>query len=228
MLRSASRRIRLRIPPAVSARSGLLVVGLVVGGLAATWSALAADITPNYDRIEEDWEFIVGEPDPDTHAPQLINVISPIRTLDEDYAVLELNHCTQPDYAEGGLQLQLWSDEEYRTNYTPQPSLLLAIPNETIRYTIVMSIENGQLKFRVKNGTSTSWGNFGSDAFVVSRSARRSDLSLYSPVLSANKSRVGFAAHRVEKFALKTVRYYRNNVLLQTDETVRQVYPPTE
>jgi len=181
-----------------------------------------------YDRIEEDWEVVIGEPDPDTHAPQLINVISPTLTLSQDYAVMELNHGTQPEYFEGGLQLQMWCDDEYHSNYTPRPSLLLSIPGETIRYTMAMSIEQGQLKVRVRNGTSTSWGSFGGDSLVVSCPARQPHLKNYSTSLSVAKSRVAFAKHRVEKFALKRVRYYHNDNLVKTDETVRQVYPPTE
>jgi hypothetical protein len=201
-------------------------LGLVLGAAVLSLSAVAADLTINYDRIEEDWEFVVGEPDPTTNAPQLINVISPVRTLTEDYAVLELNHITQPDYVEGGLQLQMWGNDEYLSNYTPQPSRVLTASNETIQYTLVMTVESGQLKVRVKNGTSASWGSFGGDSFVVTKVAQRADLSDYTPTLSAAKSRVAYAKHRVERFALKRVRYYRNNILLKTDETLRQVYPP--
>jgi hypothetical protein len=202
---------------------------VVCSVLAIAFTAWAQDaaVVP-YDRIEEDWEIVVTEPDPDAHAPQLINVMSPIGDLSEDYGVLELNHCTQPEYVEGGLQLQFWSDQQYKLNYTPQPSLLLAIPNETIRYTFCMSIENGQLKYRVRYGLSQSWGTFGGDNFVVTRPARRPDLSGYSPSVSTSKSRVAYAAHRVEKFVLKRVRYYKNNELVKWDATDRQIYPPVQ
>uniref|UniRef100_A0A7C2P014 Uncharacterized protein n=1 Tax=Schlesneria paludicola TaxID=360056 RepID=A0A7C2P014_9PLAN len=126
------------------------------------------------------------------------------------------------------MQLQMWSNDEYESNYTPQPIRVLATPGETIRYTLAMSIENGMLKVRIKNGTSTTWGDFGGDHYVVSRPARVSDLSRYSTSLSTAKSRVGFAAHRVNKFALKMVRYYMNNQLVRVDETYQQLYPPAE
>lgn len=228
MLSSASGGIRWRIPPAVSANRPLLAAGLLFVASAITLTAFAADVIIPYDRIEEDWEVVIGEPDPDTHAPQLINVISPTPTLTGDYGMLELNHGTQPEYFEGGLQLQMWRDDEYDSNYTPRPSLLLSIPGETIRYTMAMSIEQEKLKIRVKNGTSTSWGSFGGDSLVVSCPARQPNLSNYSTLLSVAKSRVAFAKHRVEKFSLKRVRYYHNDELVKTDETVRQVYPPTE
>jgi hypothetical protein len=228
MPRSASTGVPSRILPAVSTGSRSLTTGLLLGVLAIALTAAAQEATVPYDRIEEDWEIVIAEPDPDTHAPQLINVISPTGDLSEDYGVLELNHCTQPDYLEGGLQLQFWSDDEYQLNYTPQPSLLLAIPNETIRYTVAMSIETGHLKFRVRNGSSTSWSTFGGDNFVVSRPARRPNLSAYSTDVSTAKSRVAFAAHRVEKFVLKRVRYYKNNELVRWDWTDRQVHPPVE
>jgi hypothetical protein len=228
MVRSASLGKPSQTRPAVSRGSWARTGGALFGVLALAITAWAQDAVVPYDRIEEDWEIVVSEPDPDAHAPQLINVMSPTGDLSEDYGVLELNHCTQPDYVEGGLQLQFWSNDEYQLNYTPQPSLLLAIPNETIRYTFVMSIENGQLKYRVRHGTSQSWGTFGGDNFVVSRPARRPDLSAYTPAVSTSKSRVAFAKHRVERFVLKRIRYYKNNELVKWDWTDRQVYPPVQ
>jgi hypothetical protein len=181
-----------------------------------------------YDRIEEDWELVIGAPDANTNAPQIINVIAPIGDLSEDYVVFEVNHCTQPDYFDGGMQLQMWSDDEYYSNHTPQPIRVLAEPNETIRYTLAMSIEQGHLKVRVLNGTSVTWGSFGSNNFVVSRPARRPNLSQYSTRVSTENSRIAFAAHRVDRFVLKQVRYYQNGTLVKTDEAAQQLHPPVE
>jgi len=188
----------------------------------------AADPVPPYDRIEEDWELIVGEPDPDSHAPQLLNVISPTGDHAGKYGILELNHSTQPEYFEGGLQMQLWSGDECRETATTSDASLLATTGETIRYTLSMSISYGQLRFRVKNGTSSTWGSFGGTTLLVSSAATVPNLSGYSPALSAGKSRVAFAGHRVEKFALKQVRYYIDNQVVKVDEAVRQVHPAVE
>ncbi|OYW16746.1 MAG: hypothetical protein B7Z55_13950, partial [Planctomycetales bacterium 12-60-4] len=90
------------------------------------------------------------------------------------------------------------------------------------------SIENGKFKVRVRYGTSSTWGNFGGESFVVDCPARMPNLATYSPTVSTTKSRVAFAAHRVEHFVMKRIRYYQNGDLVQFDPTDRQVYPPQE
>ncbi len=217
-------------PPGQGSLAVRLCLAMVIAGsgLLVTRGTLADDSVPVYDRIEEDWEVKVGEPDPDTHAPQIINVISPTGSLSKHYAILELNHSTQPEYDEGGLQLQLWSDEAYVKNATHTNATLLANASETIRYTLAMSISNGSLKFRVQNGSSTSWGSFGGDDLQVSCIAELPSLAEYSPTVSVGKSRVAFAGHRVDKFTLKAIRYYRNDELIKTEESPRQVHPPTQ
>ncbi|MBI1347162.1 hypothetical protein GC163_12840 [bacterium] len=188
----------------------------------------AADPDVPYDRVEEDWTLVIGEPEPEAHAPQLLNVISPTGDLAGKYGILELNHSTQPEYFEGGLQMQLWSGDECREHATTADSSLLMTTGETISYTLVMAVGYGQLRFRVKNGTSTTWGSFGGSDLLVTSSTSLNNLTGYSPTISASKSRVGFAGHRVEKFALKQVRYYVDNTVVKVDETYRQVHPALE
>lgn len=181
-----------------------------------------------YTRIEEDWELVIGEPDPDVHAPQVVNVFAPTNSLSNDYAIFEINHSTQPEYLEGGMQLQLWRDDDCVSLAGPADELLLSTPGETLRYTLVMAIVNGQLWCGVRNGTSTTWGEFGASSLNVTCPARLPNLSQYSPELSTSKSRVAFAGHRVERFVLKRVRYYQNGELVKVDNTDKQVHPATE
>lgn len=178
-----------------------------------------------YSRIEEDWELVIGEPDPDVHAPQVVNVFAPTNSTTGDYAIFEINHSTQPEYLEGGMQLQLWRDDNCVSLAGPADELLLSTPGETLRYTLMMAIHNGQLWCGVRNGSSTTWGEFGAASLNVTCPARLPNLSQYSPDLSTSKSRVAFAGHRVERFVLKRIRYYQNGELVRTDNTARQVHP---
>jgi len=182
-------------------------------------------------RVEEDWVIEIGTPDPADHAPQIVGVISPRNDLEGVHAVLELNHVTQPSYVAGGMQLQRWYGPDI-LDYRFHPSdNLLATENEVIRYTMVMRISNGRLRFSVTNGSSQTWGAFGSyRQLYTSVPTQASDLTGYSPLTSIQHSRVGYASHRVKKYALKEVRYYSATGLVAVDPTERNVhqYDPEE
>src|SRR4051812_15359692 len=60
-------------------------------------------------RVEEDWKVEVNIPNPDDHAPQIVNSISPTGNLEGLHAVFELNHRSLNNYGAGGMQLQAWS-----------------------------------------------------------------------------------------------------------------------
>lgn len=220
--------------PSVSSRwrwllpLGCLLMAIVMTGI-GTQPVPADEPVPAYDRIEEDWEIVVGLPDPETHAPQIINVISPTGTLDGHYAIFELNHSTQPEYSEGGMQLQLWQGTQFgelhADHATPPDATLLTIPGEKIRYTIAMSIENGHLHFRVINGNSLTWDDFDRANLQIATPAKMPNLSGYTPTVSKKSSRITFASHRVDQFVMRKVRYYRNGELLKEDTTPRWVRP---
>ena len=52
----------------------------------------------NVQKIEEDWELVVGTPDAAVAAPQVTCTIAPAGNLNGLYAVLELNHRSQPSF----------------------------------------------------------------------------------------------------------------------------------
>ncbi len=188
-----------------------------------------AETPTNVDRVEEDWELVVGEPSVDDTSPQIINVISPTNRIDAEYAVLELNHTTQPEYSDGGIQFQRWFGDFERIYRAPYTQYRLQTPGEKITYTMTMKIANGLLEFGVKNGRSQTWGDFGGDtdqwrSSVVSQYA---NLDAYSPTISTTNSRIGYAANRVQKYSLTEVRYYRNGELLLKDTVVKTVYEDT-
>lgn len=176
------------------------------------------------DRVEEDWELVISEPSPEDEAPQILNVISPNGTQDNDFFVFELNHCTQPDYTAGGLQLQHWVGQEVQSWRTINDSSKLTTPQETITYTLRMRLLGDLLSVSVRNGESETWGSFHSDPLRITHDTSLNNLNGYRSSNSVAKSRVGFASYRVTRFVLKEVRYYSNNVLVKTDEADQVVH----
>jgi hypothetical protein len=198
-----------------------LAAGCCVAALASM--QLTAQTTTNYDRVEEDWEIVVNEPASNTNAPQLINTISPTWHNQGQYAIFEVNHITQPVYEQGGWQLQRWYGDIYRTARTSTPAAVLSTPGETITYTLALSVTSGVLKYELLNGQSQSWGAFGGPNENLSVASLYSNLNGYSTSLSVNNAKVGFASHRVARFALKEVRWYSGGSLVQTDSTVHEI-----
>ncbi len=176
-------------------------------------------------RIEEDWEVQIGTPDPEGHAPQIITALSSTDKLEDVHAVFELNHATLPDYQAGGMELQVWSSD-LNLNYRESPKTgTLHVQNEVIKYTMSMKISGCSIEFEVKDGSSTTWGNFGSQGYLkVAVPTCQTSLWKYSSATSVANSKVGFAKHRVKKFFLKEVRYYNTNGLVATDTTDRVVH----
>lgn len=182
-------------------------------------------------RVEEDWTLEIIEPAYDETSPQITNTLSPCSHLDCKFGLFEINHGTQPDYRDGGLEIQIWDHDE-RVNYRRHSNTnRLSYPGEVIKYTISMSLiahdpdyENARrLRFEVKNGSSLTWGTFGDqDSMKCSIWSTRLDLLGYSPDFSVANSKVGYASFRVRKYALVQVRYYdENGVLIKTDSTER-------
>lgn len=200
----------------------LAMAGAIALALCA--SAPAADVS--VVRIEEDWEVVIGTPSPDNHAPQIINAMSSTDRLADVHGLFELNHKTQPSYTAGYLQLQCWSGDTLLGYGTSGKTGLIQTPGEVIRYTIRMSLGSGKIEFDVRNGTSTTWGTFGSQGYLkYSLPTTQTYFPLYSPEVSVANSRVAFAAHCVQKFAQKEVRYYTaNGTLVATDTTERIVH----
>ncbi|MDB5336005.1 MAG: hypothetical protein JWN70_1624, partial [Planctomycetaceae bacterium] len=153
--------------------------------------------------------------------------IAPSPNLDCKFGLFEINHGTQPDYRDGGLELQIW-DRDQRVNYRRHSNTnRLSYRDEVVRYTIAMSIQEDdndskRLQFEVKNGSSRTWGTFGNpESIGCSISTSRSNLNGYSPAFSVENSKVGYASFRVRKYALVAVRYYDSQGLIRTDTTER-------
>jgi len=207
-------------------RRGLLGAGgaaLALVLIAATTGAGPVTGTAP-DRIEEDWELVVGEPSPVEVGPQVSACMAATTDVGASYAVFNLNYRDYPTFAAGGLQAQVWNGSQRTVNTSAQGGSVLSTAGETITWTQSMGIWNGVMTFRVKNGTSTTWGGFGyENDLAVAYSSSLPDLSGYRPEWSVAKSGVTWQANRVQSLRLVRVRYYSGSTLLSTDETPRSV-----
>lgn len=175
-------------------------------------------------RIEEDWELVVGVPDPLLVAPQVVCVISPTASIDSLFAAMEINQQTLPDTNEGGLQLQVWEGEvPLRDTHHPQ-NAILSTSGEVIRWTQVMEIQGSTLTFEILNGSSVTWGSFGGQGYLkINLSTSLTDLSGYHPDVSVAHSGVSFGANRVRRLVLREVRLHTADGEVLVSSTPRLV-----
>lgn len=198
-----------------------LALGVV---LTSGWNTAQAQL--DITKVEEDWELVIGQPDPDLTAPQITCVISPYTHTDCFHAALELNCRTLPNFAAGGLQLQAWQCEEPIGYSTHSSSGVLSTANETINWTQRMRLNEGALWFEVDNFTSTTWGNFSNQGQLkVSVPFSGTNLHSYRPSTSVSRSGIGYASNRVSSLKLKAVRYYSSAGLVFVDNNVRTAWP---
>jgi hypothetical protein len=176
-------------------------------------------------KVEEDWVLIVETPDPLQDAPQVSTWMSPSSSMDGAHFGVELNHAQRPEYEGGGFQTKAMIDAEQTDDRLGHQGENLAFPGETIRWTQSLSIEGGQLAFRIKSGTSQTWGNFGGSATEVKLSTALPNLNQYSPALSADSSGVGFASNRVASLKLAKVRVFTSQGGVSEFNYDREIVP---
>jgi hypothetical protein len=195
-------------------------LGLAAAIVAGSRSRAVASEGPDIMRIEEDWYILIGDPDPEVDAPQIVTIFGPQNPLTGIHSVFELNHGTQPDFSEGGMQLQCWDGNNlvgYRRQHAPAE---LHIANEVIRFTTATEIDNNSILMEVIDGTSESWGEFGGERALRQRvSVNLDNLNDFDPLDSIRNSRVTFGANRVQMFKRTELRYYSESGLHQTVTT---------
>lgn len=198
-------------------------IALVYSAIGATkaWS----EETPSVVQVEEDWELVVADPDAGATAPQLTCTISPLSTLNNLHAVVEINHKTVPYWAPGGVHLQTWVGEYNLTRKSIESTSSLSHDNEVVTWTTRMKLTDNSLSFAIVSGNSTTWGTFGGGTALYSAyGTSLDDLNGYSPDFSVENSGIGFASNRVQSLKLKQVRYKLANGTVLTDNEVRVVH----
>ena len=77
------------------------------------------------------------------------------------HAIFNVNYQALDQFAPGGMQLQVWNGETPISHYRLRPDDAFESVSERVTWTQVMELQNDGLKFRIENGQSTTWGNFG-------------------------------------------------------------------
>ena len=209
-------RIQLSMGGAICALASV-VLATLAGSL---WAQ-----TPSVLRIEEDWELVIGTPEPSNNAPQVTTLFSPVGSVESVYSTFTLNHHDVPNFTPGGLQIQLWDGKKNLASKGHPNQELLATLGETIRWTQVMRLSDEGLIVEIINGTSTTWGNFGGDdSLKLVVPTQLLDLGQYDPQVSVKHSSGSFAANRVQSLVLKSVRAYNATGLAGEDNTPRIVH----
>jgi hypothetical protein len=194
-----------------------LLAALVVV-LCAT--ATPADSPSNVVRVEQDWELVVGMPDPVQAAPQVVCVIAPFGHVRSLHAAFELNQRSHAhSFTAGGMQLQVWDGERTLNDQTSESTALLNYEGETITWTQKMLLVDGKLVFAVTNGQSSTWGRFGfwDEHLLVTADSDLTNLNGYSTAISVANSGAGYGANRVRKLAIKQVRSFTADGQQTTD-----------
>ena len=190
---------------------------------------LAAAEDRNIVRVEEDWELVLKDPDPDLTAPQVTCAISPTGDVDGVHATFELNHQSYPHFASGGMRLQMWTGADNWSSHKTSNDGVMATAGETVRWTQSMRLNSGALTFEIQNGTSSTWGEFGGEHGLKStRSTDLPDLNGYDADVSVANSGTGYASNRVAALTLKRVRITFDNGDVVLDETARVVEQPND
>jgi hypothetical protein len=161
--------------------------------------------SPHVVSVEEHWELKISQPEIDRSAPQTTMLMSPTNNLDGVHFLFTLNHSTVPDYAAGGVQVQVWDGEELLDSESAHDGVTLEHNDETITWVQRTSIQDGQLSFQVLNGQSQSWGTFGGDSLSVSVPTSLNRLNGYRPAISLSESQVGYAENRVVSLVLTKI-----------------------
>jgi hypothetical protein len=198
--------------------------------VAAVWLALpgaagAGDDAPqNVVRVEEDWVLQVRSPHLEGNSPQVTTVLSP----DPDsgvYLAFDINHRSLPEFTSGGLQLQAWNDDEPMAHSDFPSGAGMDTPGEVVTWTQAVALDGAQMTFEIKQGASTTWGEFGGDEHLKATiPSPVADLHAYRVDYSVSNSGVGYAANRVELLVLKEVRWYGPDGLVHKEDTPVVVY----
>ena len=81
----------------------MLALGLLAGGASCT--------RPRPDQIQEDWQVVIGVPDPAGAGPQISTAMSPVTDGSTPSFVFDLNYQDSPSFIPGGMQVQVWSGD---------------------------------------------------------------------------------------------------------------------
>jgi hypothetical protein len=200
--------------------AAVATIGVVMG---AAFAAGGRD--RSVVRVEEDWMFILGEPNSRIASPQISSQMA--QSADAAlFCNVHLNARDIPRYGEGGLQLQVWRGGDNVGNKTSDSLAVLDTPNEVVTWTQFLSTNGEKMQFGVSAASSQTWGDFSGQSVVVPTDSL--SLDNYSVDYSVQNSGVTFGANRVSYLAITEVRIYYSDGTMVTDSTERIVYPSAD
>ncbi len=201
----------------------VLTVGALLAAIAVPASVAQAQTAGSIVRVEEDWAIVLNEPNDGISSPQFHTVMSPTGDLNSLYAQVTWNYRESPDFAPGGLELQMRNGEVLAQNKIGREDQFSTWA-ETIRWTQTMETNGVNLNFSIKDGQSITWGPFGyGEGLHVSESGGPLNLNTYSPDVSVQNACITYGSNRVNALVLMEVRYYSQTGLVKTDG-MRVVY----
>ncbi len=164
----------------------------------------------NVVRVEEDWALQVNEPDVQLNSPQITTAVMPLGPNSSTVFFLDINHGSDPDYSEGGLQLRAEQNGECSESKRLLNGAKLNRSSETIKWTQVMIWQGSQLKFGIVSGQSQTWNSFGGSESFVDVPIYSGSLDAYRPADSLRSSGVVYAENRVASLTLLRVRLFNS------------------
>jgi hypothetical protein len=223
-MNTSNRKTRHRFGPAWGASALAVLVAAVAGGGLSAQSG-----SPDVYTVEEDWQVVVGDPQFNDNGPQITCTISPA-DMGTAYCAFDLNYHTQPDYQAGGMQLHTWDPADPIEVASSPHHDIMQTSGEVVTWTTRMAWNNGNLDFRVVNGQSQTWNNFGQgeSQLFLRLPTPLSNLNSYSPNVSLDNSGVSFASNLVVSQTLMAVRWYDVNGNLIQEVTTPQVVHPQQ
>jgi len=202
---------------------GRFIFGLVaaVALAAGAAHAVAQDIV----QVEEDWELVLGGPDPNSCGPQVACTMSPLNNISDTYFTIEVNHRSAPYWTPGGITLHQWLGEGRVQSLDRQDRSIMSTDNETVTWTQSLDTRaaSGWLRFKISNGTSSTWGPFGYNHLELWTNWGTNNLNGYTPDVSVSQSGVSYAGNRVKSLKIKEIRVTLSDGSEFTDDTVRIV-----
>lgn len=188
---------------------GAARTAIIAGGLClfAMFQSVAHATEPYVYMVEEDWEFVINEPDVRINSPQIAFFLYPDADHEDCYFQLQMNYAAEDGYSSGGFRVGAFCNDIAVDEERSVIRSSLAWDNDRIQWTSAMAVFNGQLMFAVKDGHGLQWGNFGGPEYLVQMDDQNmQSLEHYTPQKSLDSVDIGFGANRVASITLKAVR----------------------
>lgn len=204
-------------------RSLCAAISFSLFALLASSVAQATDVV----RVEEDWELVLDVVSESKQAPQFETLMSPFAYDDQQWVFfcrVTWNYRELPEYVPGGFQLQTCIGD-YVLSKRGLVGEAFSTTGETVTWTQQLTSSHDRAFFKIMNGQSTTWGEFGGSDLQLDEYPHPPNLNAYSTDVSVRKSGITYGANRVVLLRIKEVRRYgEDGQLVSVDSTPRVIH----